>query len=112
MGAARASGLLAAAAIMVAIPTGALADTYPPSVAPTEIVTEDVTPSTDVDAEEVVAPADDDVEVAPAVIEAEDEGTLSATGAQVLPLLGAAAVMVLAGGVLARVTRVRGGARR
>lgn len=111
MGAARMRGLLVVSAMLLAISTtAAVADTYPPPVPPTEVVTEDVGPTTGVDSDNVVAPRDD-TQVAPAVIEANPgEGTLSSTGTQVLPLLGAALLMVLVGGGLARLTRARSAA--
>lgn len=113
----RAMVMAATVAMLAMVPTGAFADTYPPEVEPTEVVTDDATPpaETGVDADSVEPPAQDDTDVlpAPGVDPAEvdpeaepvaDAEVLSATGGDVLPMLGAAMALLLVGGVLATVS--------
>lgn len=81
--------------------TTAFADSYPPEVDPTEVVTRDATPpAAGVDADGVQAPEQAEVRrPAPDV--------LSTTGGDVLALIAVAVVLLLVGGGVATLTRRR-----
>lgn len=113
MGARRVIALAVLVTALGALPASAFADTYPPQVEPTEVVTDDATPPvTDVDADQVVAPGSAgtvdpgvDPVVDPAVEPAVD--ALSSTGAGVLPLVLVALALLVVGGGLATLSQRR-----
>lgn len=118
MGARRVMGLAMLVVVLGAMPATSLADTYPPPVDATEVVTGDATPpATGVDADEVIAPASD-VGVQPSVdmpagdapavdAPAADVDVLSTTGSDVLPMLLAALALLVVGGALATISQRR-----
>lgn len=113
MGARRVMGLAMLVVVLEAMPATSLADTYPPPVDATEVVTGDATPpATGVDADEVIAPASD-VGVQPSVgtpavnAPAADVDVLSTTGSDVLPMLLAALALLVVGGALATISQRR-----
>ncbi len=108
MSARRVVGLAVLVVVLGALPATSLADTYPPSVDATEVVTGDATPpGTGVGADEVVAPATA-VTVQPALdAPSLDADRLSATGTGVLPMLLAALALLVVGGALATISQRR-----
>lgn len=81
--------------------TAAFADSYPPVVEATEVVTGDATPPVSgVDADGVQAPE-------PAEVQRPAPDVLSTTGGELLPMIAVAVVLLLVGGGVATLTRRR-----